>query len=49
MKDDDLISNCVSWYNSMKTIRHSLLIIFCKPTVTESYTPVEPPSDVSIY
>ena len=49
-KPDNLISNCVSYDNSMKTIKHLLLImIFCKTIFTKSYTTVGPPSYVSIH
>ena len=32
-----MISTCVSQYNRMKIIKHSLVIIFCKPTLRKPY------------
>ena len=36
-------------YNSRKTIKHLLLIIFCKTTFILSYTTVGPDNNISIH
>ena len=42
-KTANLISDCASLYNSIKTIKHThLIMIFCKTAFTQSYTSMEP-------